>query len=174
MPYHFWGGSRADPRPAAGLTEHCGQVFIRRARGGQKDNLPLPERERGAAASLGVAVLTGASCTHTDPSLFSPFLWLFFIFGRESEEIQTSSSCLWKGGPSYKGNRGLKREKREGAFPVPFLLQLCCLQKIIFHPSRETPKKKHNHLAEAWMLLPAALDVFLRTHIHAQIWCDSV
>ena len=41
---------------------------------------PLAERERGAAAALGVAALTGASCTRTDLSVFSPFLWLFLYF----------------------------------------------------------------------------------------------
>lgn len=53
---------------------------------------PLPERQRGAAAPLAVAVLRGASCARSDPFVFSPFLRLFFIFGRKSEETQTDSS----------------------------------------------------------------------------------
>lgn len=118
--------------------------------------------------ALGVTVLTGASLSSAH------FFFYFLFFGHYSEEIQTNGSCLWGRRTSCKGKRRLKSEKRGAGFSVPFLLQLCCVQTIVFHPYGETLKRKHNHLAETQLPLPAAPDVVSRAPIHTQIRCDSV
>lgn len=138
---------------------------------------PLPDKGHAVAAALSIEVLQeppGLAWTSLFSACSSDF-WVFFFLclATSVKRFKPAILVYEEEGPSYKGKRGLKRQEKAGASPVPFFLQLCSVQKIIFHPFRETPKKQ-NRLAETQMPLPPALDVFLGILTHARISCDSV
>lgn len=139
--------------PAAGVTEHCRQVFIPRAQAALKDKLPC--QTENIELLLPLVLQCWKAPTTLLISLFSACSSGYFVIfvAISLKRLQPIVPAYEEEGPSQRGERGLKRQKKEGAFPAPFLLQLCCVQKMISHPSRETPREKHNHVSETWMPL---------------------
>lgn len=121
---------------------------------GRTEGQPPPARERPRSCSFLWCGSAGRRQLRSYSSLcFQPIpLVGFLLLPISLKRFKPTVPVYEEEGPDYTGKKGLKREKRKGATPEPFLLQLRCLQKMIFHPSRETPKKKHHRLVETQCL----------------------
>ena len=116
----FLGRGQSKPRSRS-QTDGASQVgFHSRGTGATGGQPPLPEGQHRVAASLGAA----RRQLHSYWSLcFQPIPLVVFLFLAASLKSFLKTVPVYEEeGPSYKGKRGLKRQKREEAFCIPFLL----------------------------------------------------